>query len=363
MKIKAAVQLIAVCLVFFTLIPMGAVSVGKLAAGEGFQWLYNGGDAKSGAESEKDEKNKDSAANISKLKVPSKIEVWLEDEGRAVSVDFEEYVTCVVASEMPSNFEKEALKAQSVAARTFAMSKIEKYEQKKPESHPDAAVCSSTHCQVYKNEKELIACHADGWGSSDEGFPKIKEACRETEGELLYYDGQLVMQPLFFSSSGGQTENSEDVFVSAVPYLVSVSSPYEEEASHQNEEKRFTLETFRKKIRESYPDKDFGNIERENIKILSRTAGGRVSEMQIGDVSLKGTEVRNALGLSSALFSISFSEDSGSDASSKKTRIIFTSNGSGHGVGMSQYGANGMAKRGADYRKILTYYYSGTQVA
>lgn len=179
----------------------------------------------------------------------------------------------------------------------------------------------------------------------------------------MYYDGELVMQPLFFSSSGGWTENSEDVFVSAVPYLVSVSSPYEEGASHQNEEKSFTLEAFRKKIREAYPDKDFGSIDRENIRILSRTAGGRVSEMQIGDVKLKGTEVRNALGLSSALFSLSFSEEGGSGTSSKETKIVFTSNGSGHGVGMSQYGANGMAKQGADYRKILTYYYSGTQVA
>lgn len=363
MKIKAAGQLIALCLVFFTVIPMAAVSVGKLAAGEGFQWIYGNREINGGADTGKEGQDEGPEANISKVKLPSKIKVWREDEGRAVSVDFEEYVTCVAASEMPSSFEKEALKAQSVAARTFAVSKLEKYEQKKPTSHPEAALCSSTHCQVYKTEEELIACHPDGWGTSDEGFPKIKEACRETEGELLYYDGELVMQPLFFSSSGGWTENSEDVFVSAVPYLVSVSSPYEEGASHQNEEKSFTLEDFRKKIREAYPDKAFGSIDRENIRILSRTAGGRVSEMQIGDVNLKGTEVRNALGLSSALFSLSFSEESGSGGSPKETKIVFTSNGSGHGVGMSQYGANGMAKQGADYRKILTYYYSGTQVA
>ncbi len=304
-------------------------------------------------------------SEISKLTVPKKIKVWKEDEGRAVSVDFEEYVLCVVASEMPNTFESEALKAQSVAARTFAMAKIQKYEEKKPESHPDAPVCSSTHCQVYKTEDELIACHSDGWGSSDSGFEKIKAACKATEGELLYYDGQLVMQPLFFSSSGGQTENSEDVFVSAVPYLVSVSSPYEQEATHRNEEKTFTTAEFEKALKKAFPQEHFGILTRENIKILSRTAGGRVAEMQVGDVKRKGTEVRNALGLSSALFSFSFVENENKAAARndwERYNIVFTSNGSGHGVGMSQYGANGMAKNGADYREILTHYYCGTEV-
>lgn len=359
MKLKLLGQITAICLIFFIGVPFSAVAIGDTFGGNGKE----GGEISGEEMSLRAKEGEAASTNVSKLKLPDKIKVWKENEGKVVSIDFEEYVLCVTASEMPSSFESEALKAQSVAARTFAMSKLLKYESKKPSAHPDAPVCSSTHCQVYKTQEELIACHLDSWGSSNEGFAKIKAACEATEGELLYYKGELVMQPLFFSSSGGQTENSEDVFVSAVPYLVSVSSPYEEEASHQNEEKSFTLEAFRKKIRESYPDKDFGKIDRESIKILSRTAGGRVSEMQVGDVSLKGTELRNALGLSSALFSISFSEESGSDASSKETKIIFTSNGSGHGVGMSQYGANGMAKRGADYRKILSYYYSGTQVA
>ena len=110
-------------------------------------------------------------------------------------VDFEEYVTCVTASEMPNTFESEALKAQSVAARTFVMAKLEKYETKKPQAHPDAPICSTTHCQVYKTEKELKACHPEGWYSSDEGFPKIKKACEATKGELLYYDCLLYTSP------------------------------------------------------------------------------------------------------------------------------------------------------------------------
>lgn len=339
---KLMMQSIAACLIFFIAVPALAVGI----------WGEFG--------SEQGEDTGTDKTVAARIKPPSEIKVWKENEGRLVSVDFEEYVTCVAASEMPCSFESEALKAQSVAARTFAMSKLEKYEQKKPAAHPNAPVCSSTHCQVYKTEEELIACHPDGWGTSADGFKKIKNACRETQGQLLYYDGQLVMQPLFFSSSGGQTENSEDVFVSAVPYLLSVASPYEEEATHRNEQKSFTISELSEKLRAAFPEKSFGSIDRQSIRILSRTAGGRVDRIQIGEVSLRGTELRNALGLSSALFSLSFEEHS--DKNAKQTRAVFTSNGSGHGVGMSQYGANGMAKRGADYRQILTHYYSGTEV-
>lgn len=353
---KILVQTVALCLTFFICIPFAAaVLSGNLgSAGQPAQQEEKAGS---------DDKQGGKFFLSSKVKTPSKITVRKENEGKTVSVDFEEYVTCVTASEMPSTFESEALKAQSVAARTFVMAKLEKYEIKKPQAHPDAPICSTTHCQVYKTEKELEACHPEGWYSSDEGFPKIKKACEATKGELLYYDGKLVMQPLFFSSSGGQTENSEDVFVSALPYLVSVSSPYEEKATHQNEEKSFSMKEFKKKIKQTFPEKEFGKISRSSVKILSRTAGGRVEKIQVGDASLKGTEIRNALGLSSALFSISFEEGSGINASSDSNlKIVFTSSGSGHGVGMSQYGADGMAKEGYSYKEILKHYYSGTDV-
>ena len=296
-----------------------------------------------------------------KVELPDTIRVWMEEEGEVIEVDFEEYVSHVVASEMPYTFDEEALKAQSVAARTFSAAKLEKYKEQKPSTHPDAPVCNTTHCQVYKTEEELIASHEEGW--ANEGWEKIKKACQATEGELLYYDGEMVMQPLFFSSSGGQTENSEDVFVGAYPYLISVASPYEEEATHRDEEKKFTLKEFKKQIEEAYPEMSFGEINRSNIKILSRTSGGRVAEMQIGDGVLKGTEVRSALGLSSALFSISFESSGESDAEKDSgITIVFTSSGSGHGVGMSQYGANGMAKEGYDYKEILQHYYTGTEI-
>lgn len=291
-----------------------------------------------------------------KLDVPETIQVWKEEEGKAVEVDFEEYVTCVVASEMPWDFGEEALKAQSVAARTYAMAKILKYEEKKPETHPDTPVCDTTHCQAYKTEDELISIHDSDW--EENGFEIIKEACRATSGEMLYYDGELVMQPLFFSSSGGHTENSQDVFSGTYPYLVSVSSPYEEGATHSDEERKFTLTEMRNALETKYPDRPTGTLEADKISILSRTEGGRVDVMQVGNEKFKGTEIRTALGLSSALFSIDFEAGSNED----DTEIIFTSNGSGHGVGMSQYGARGMASHGSDYKEILAHYYTGTSV-
>lgn len=291
-----------------------------------------------------------------KMDTPNTIKVWMEDAGEVREVDFEEYVACVVASEMPSDFEEEALKAQSVAARTYAMAKILKYDEKKPDSHPETPVCDTTHCQAYKTEEKLIEIHDEGW--EDSGLKKVKKACQATEGEMLYYEGELVMQPLFFSSSGGKTENSEDVFSGSYPYLVSVSSLYEEGASHSDEKKTFTLTQMRSALEEKYQDRPCGSLSPDNIKILSRTSGGRVETMQAGQATFKGTEIRSAMGLSSALFSIEFEEG----GSGGETQIVFTSNGSGHGVGLSQYGASGMAKEGSDYKEILSHYYTGTKV-
>ena len=301
-----------------------------------------------------------SGAGISfakRVQPPEKIQVWIEEKGRVESVDFEEYVACVVAGEMPADFHEEALKAQAVAARTYAAAKVQKYGSGGPEQHPKAPVCSTTHCQVYMSEEELVSNHGEKWGAY--GWKAVCKAAESTSGQLLYYNGELATQPLFFSSSGGQTENSEDVFVSAVPYLISVFSPYEEAATHKDEEVVFTLKEMKKRLEKALPEEEFGQVSQGTIKVLSRTAGGRVDKMQIGDVTLRGTQVRSALGLSSALFTISFRQGSGINP---QTEIIFTSSGSGHGVGMSQYGADGMGREGYSYKEILKHYYSGTEI-
>lgn len=290
-------------------------------------------------------------ASYEKIILPDSAEIYRTTSGKTEKIPFEDYITGVVSCEMPSSFHPEALKAQAVAARTYAAAKITNSASSgNPSAHPAAPLCDTTHCQVYKSEKELRTIKGKQWIKKD--FKKICSAVRETEGKLLYYDGKLVQQALFHSSSGGMTENSEDVFAAAVPYLVSVESPYEDEATHQNEKTSFTIDMFASKLKSFFPNTYFGQITSENIKIVNRSNGGRVDKMNIGLSSLTGRQIREALGLSSANFKIDIKGDT----------ITFTSNGSGHGVGMSQYGANGMAKEGYTYKKILSHYYSGTEV-
>lgn len=273
------------------------------------------------------------------VKIPAKIKVLRTETNKVEKIDTEDYIKGVVACEMPSSFHEEALKAQAVAARTYAVAAIidsENYGN--PEAHPRAPLCDTTHCQVYKDDVKID--------------DKVKTAVDDTEGQLLYYKGKLVKQALFHSSSGGFTENSEDVFAAAVPYLVSVESPYEEKATHKNEKTALSIRDFSAKIKACYPDMDFGNITADSIKIIERSDGNSVSKIRIGNEVLSGRQVREALGLASANFTVKADDKS----------ITFTSNGSGHGVGMSQYGADGMAREGYDYKKILSHYYSGTDI-
>jgi stage II sporulation protein D len=281
---------------------------------------------------------------------PEEIKVYRHLTGKTETVNFEDYVKGVVAGEMPADFEMEALKAQAVAARTYSLSKIIRSGNGGNPDHPSAPVCDDTHCQVYRSPEELKQIKSVEW--MDTGWKKIQEAVDSTKGQLLYYQGQLVEQPLFFSSSGGKTENSEDVFVSALPYLRSVDSPYETAAPHQNEQAVFTVSEFTQKIKSTYPGKEIGSVNSNTLKVTNRSQGGRVISMQIGNLTLKGREVRDLCGLKSANFTISLQGDS----------VIITTNGYGHGVGMSQWGANGMAEAGFNYKQILTHYYTGVEI-
>lgn len=288
---------------------------------------------------------------IKKVKAPIKIKVHRYATGKVDQVAFEDYVKGVVASEMPSNFEKEALKAQAVAARTYSLSRYLRTQQSgNPSAHPGAPVCDTVHCQVYQDKQGLKKAKGAPWMKSD--WKKISAAVEETKGQLIYYNGKIVEQALFHSSSGGKTEDCKDVFTASVPYLVSVNSPYEQDATHKNEKTTFTISQFTSKMKSACPNKSFGSVTSSNIKILSHSKGGRVEKIKIGNATVTGTIVRSALGLYSSNFTISIA----------KGKITFTTKGSGHGVGMSQYGANGMAKAGYGYKDILTHYYKGTKV-
>lgn len=284
------------------------------------------------------------------IPIPEYINVYRHDSGKTESIAFEDYVKGVVSGEMPASFEMEALKAQAVAARTYSLSKIIRSGDGGNPDHPSAPVCDDTHCQVYRSPDELKVLKSAEWMNT--GWTKIVEAVESTKGQLLYYQGALVEQPLFHSSSGGKTENSEDVFVSALPYLRSVDSQYEAAAPHQNEQVKITLSEFKQKIKQSYPNEPLGTLDSNTIKVTNRSTGGRVATMQAGNLTVKGREIRDLFGLRSANFTVSVQGNS----------VLFVTDGYGHGVGMSQYGANGMAQAGYNYIDILTHYYTGVEV-
>lgn len=292
-----------------------------------------------------------SVENGERIVPPKTIQVYRTASGTVESIDFEEYVKGVVAGEMPANFAEEALKAQAVAARTYSLSKvIRSGDGGFPAAHPNAPLCDDTHCQVYRSPAELESLKGSDW--MNDGYKKITKAVEDTAGVLMYYNGELAYQALFHSSSGGKTENSEDVFVSAVPYLRSVNSNYEEAATHKDEKTVFTYTALAERLNKKYPDRYTGDFVPDGIKINDRTDGGRVNSIQIGNAAYSGSEIRDALGLASANFNIV----------KEPYTIVFTTNGYGHGVGMSQYGANGMAEAGFDYKEILKHYYTGVAV-
>ena len=265
------------------------------------------------------------------------IQVWRTASKKVDTVALEEYVAGVVASEMPSGFHAEALKAQAVAARTYGLAKMEKAKTGNPQAHPEAPLCDGTHCQAYRSEK-----------ISD----KVRQAVLDTKGQVMYYQGTMIDQPLFHSASGERTENSEDVFSAAVPYLRSVESGQYENGAYAAETYSISLEALVKQVRTLD-----GDASGELVKVLSRSEGGRVESMQVGGATVTGRQIRELLGLRSANFTVKMITDSDGGQ-----QVLFTTSGNGHGVGMSQYGADGMGQAGFTYKEILQHYYSGVEV-
>jgi len=267
--------------------------------------------------------------------------VWLG--GEIVSMPLEEYLVGVVAAEMPAAFLPEALKAQAVAARTYTMYKT---SHGGCSAHAGADICTdSTHCQAYLTPQAM----AKRWGSDARVYlDKITDAVYKTRGEMIYYEGEQI-QVFYHASSGGRTENSENVYSNALPYLKSVESVGEESSSNYYGEATFSLDEFKKRMRAFSKSICFENT--PLIGDLRRFDSGRVSSIQIGSESFTGREIRGIFGLNSANFSVKVGQN-----------ITFLSVGFGHGVGLSQTGANAMAKKGADYKEILTHYFSGVIV-
>lgn len=252
--------------------------------------------------------------------------------GDIVELDFEEYLKGVVYAEMPASFSNEALKAQAVAARTYTRFKLEENNH----------ICDDpAHCQA--------------WIENDYSseFEKVAHAVDDTKGEIVTYLGEAI-QAFFHSSSGGKTESSKNVWGKEIPYLVAVDSPNEDKImSTFYSEKEFSYKEVKDRINGVLGS---GSVTTEKlkskIKVLARTEGNRVKELKVDKVVLSGSEVRNIFDLRSANFEVELKENS----------VVFKVKGYGHGVGMSQWGAEVMAKEGKSYREILSYYYPDTEI-
>ncbi len=280
------------------------------------------------------------------LKGKEIIRVNITKENRIEEVPIEEYVKSVVSGEMLATFDEEALKAQAIAARTYIASK----RLRPCDIANGGDVCDTTHCQVYISKAERF----EKWGSNaEEYWNKISNAVDDTKGMVLTYNKELVLYPQFFSTSSGMTENAVDVFSNSVPYLVSTESKGEEIAPKFQSDFPFSISEFINKINDKYPDANI-NAEnlKDNIQILSRSEAGGVKEIRIGKIKVRGLDFRLALGLTSTNFQYDINEN----------EIVFKCKGYGHGVGMSQWGANVMAKNGSNYKEILTHYYTGVDI-
>ena len=260
-------------------------------------------------------------------------------DGSVEEAALDTYLAQVVLSEMPASFAPEALKAQAVAARTFAC------RQTAGGKHENADVCAqSACCQACLTVEDLRARYGDGFEAA---WDKALAAVRETQNEVLTYEGALI-DAVYFSCSGGRTEDAAAVWGAEVPYLQSVKSYGEENALRYASEKRFTPEALRAALGGAVltgsPSAWFSDV--------TYTEGGGVNTMKIGQTCYTGTELRRLLGLNSTCFRVSADEDG----------VTFHVLGYGHRVGMSQYGADYMARQGYDYRAILQYYYRGAEL-
>ncbi len=274
------------------------------------------------------------------------IRVYDHRADKLVDMDLEEYIVGVVSAEMPAYYEFEALKAQAVASRTYTL-----YSMAHGGCHtnPDADVCTNSKCcQAFSTHERMQSAWKNDYADN---YNRVAQAVMGTAGEVLVYDGKLC-DALYHACSGGQTENSENVYANALPYLRGVDSPYEDPM--REEDVSFGTDALVELIAAKYPESGInGNNVRDGIAIEKAYESGRVKTMRLGKTTITGKQARNLFGLRSTMFTVDWTG----------TGIVFHTKGFGHGVGLSQNGANGMAKHGSDYREILLHYYTGVSIA
>lgn len=258
-------------------------------------------------------------------------------------IELEKYLEGVLSAEMPAKFDIEALKAQAVASRTYVISKLISGNK----IHDIAHVCDTIHSQAYIDE----SMYDQKFGSKkDEYIKKIRDAIDETSGEVLYYDGEIAKNALYFAISSGQTENSSEVFSFDEPYLKSVDSLFDQDAPNVTKEYMFSEEEFVNRINNEYSN---ANVKKyDDVEILEYTESGSIYRIKLGNEIIRGLDFRYLFELNSSNIEMKKNGD----------KIFMNVRGYGHGVGLSQWGAGKMAELGYKYDEILKHYYSDIEI-
>ena len=272
------------------------------------------------------------------------VRLLLED-GTVEELAMDEYLEGVVAAEMPASFHQQALNAQAAAARTYTVRK----QLTGTSAHPEAELCTDTGCcQAYRPLAET----AKGWGEQAGAYAeKIRRAVADTDGQVILYDGEPI-QAVFFSTAAGETLPAAEVWGSEVPYLTGVKSPEGEEVPNYRTRVTVGAEEFRETVLAAHPEADLSGAPEDWLGPVEYGGGGSVAALTVGGAAIPGTELRELFSLRSASFTLT----------AEGEELVFDVTGYGHGVGMSQYGADAMAEAGAGWREILTWYYTGVTI-
>lgn len=286
--------------------------------------------------------------SVEKEKSGQIIEVKLTKTNEVVAMDVNDYIRGVLPSEMPPNFEMEALKAQAIVARTYLYNKMSQ------NSHADADICDNyNHCQAYYSEeklREIWKGRGFNEATMEENLKRVNIATNQTTDIVAKYNGECI-KAFFHANSGGKTEDSSEIWGGeSIAYLKSVESLGEEKHTYYKTVETVSKDKFKKIVNENIDEK-YENVN-NSVKIISHTLSGRVKEVQIGNKVVKATTMRTLFGLKSTNFTIEEIDEA----------YVFNVTGYGHGVGMSQTGANYYAKNNMKAEDIIKHYYQGVTV-
>lgn len=274
------------------------------------------------------------------------IKLLHKDNQSIEEIPLDTYLLGVVSAEMPASFEQEALNAQALVARTYTL-----YTIINSNKHENADICDdSSCCQAWISKENRLAKWEEGL--RDENWSKIEKAVNTTKGKVITYEGNLI-DAFFHSNSGGLTETPAGVWGGTnYPYLQSVETAGEDAYSQYSSEVTLSKEEFKNKILEKHSDLILDYNAENPIEITEYTESNRVKTIRVGNVNLSGVEMRTLLGLKSTNFTFKIDGEN----------IIFSVIGYGHGVGMSQTGADSMAKSGSNYEEIVKHFYTGVEI-